>query len=98
MSEADCGANERVKTWLPSMLSAPIASCAYMACCSSSMLMLPRPQRRHDGKVALTKSIQRWCSDGFEFRCDNDEPLRGTFALDRCDREVMNWEATTCGH
>ncbi|EFP9937577.1 hypothetical protein HLQ26_003766, partial [Shigella sonnei] len=29
---------------------------------------------------------QRWCSDGFEFRCDNGEKLRVTFALDCCDR------------
>ncbi|WP_090812064.1 IS3 family transposase [Paraburkholderia tuberum] len=58
----------------------------------------PRPQRRHDGKVAVAKSNQRWCSDGFEFRCDNGEPLRVTFALDCCDREAMSWVATTGGH
>lgn len=58
----------------------------------------PRPQRRHDGKVAVVKTNQRWCSDGFEFRCDNGEPLRVTFALDCCDREAMSWAATTGGH
>ncbi|MGF6261868.1 putative transposase [Paraburkholderia youngii] len=58
----------------------------------------PKPQRRHDGKVAVAKSNQRWCSDGFEFRCDNGEPLRVTFALDCCDREAMSWAATTGGH
>lgn len=58
----------------------------------------PRPQRRHDGKVAVAKSNQRWCSDGFEFRCDNGEPLRVTFALDCCDREAMSWVATTGGY
>jgi transposase InsO family protein len=58
----------------------------------------PRPQRRHDGKVAAAKSNQRWCSDGFEFRCENGEPLRVTFALDCCDREAMSWVATTGGH
>lgn len=58
----------------------------------------PRPQRRHDGKVAVAKSNQRWCSDGFEFRCDNGEPLRVTFALDCCDREALSWAATTGGH
>ncbi|MGF6267102.1 transposase InsO family protein [Paraburkholderia youngii] len=58
----------------------------------------PRPQRRHDGKVAVAKSTQRWCSDGFEFRCDNGEPLRVTFALDCCDREAMSWAATTGCH
>lgn len=58
----------------------------------------PSIQRRHDGKVAVPKSNQRWCSDGFEFRCDNGEPLRVTFALDCCDREAMSWAATTGGH
>jgi transposase InsO family protein len=58
----------------------------------------PRSERRHDGKVAVAKSNQRWCSDGFEFRCDNGEPLRVTFALDCCDREAMSWAATTGGH
>ncbi len=58
----------------------------------------PRPRRRHDGKVAVDKPNQRWCSDGFEFRCDNGEPLRVTFALDCCDREALSWAATTGGH
>ncbi|MGF6507698.1 transposase InsO family protein [Paraburkholderia sp. 32] len=58
----------------------------------------PRPQRRHDGKVAVAKSNQRWCSEGFEFSCDNGEPLRVTFALDCCDREAMSRAATTGGH
>lgn len=57
-----------------------------------------RPERRHDGKVAVPNSNQRWCSDGFEFRCENGEPLRVTFALDCCDREAMSWVATTGGH
>ena len=48
------------------------------------------PERRHDGKVAVKRSDQRWCSDGFEFRCDNGEPLRVTFALDCCDREAIS--------
>lgn len=28
-----------------------------------------RPQRRHEGRVAVDASNLRWCSDGFEFRC-----------------------------
>ncbi|EPN8968235.1 TPA: tyrosine-type recombinase/integrase, partial [Escherichia coli] len=40
---------------------------------------------------------QRWCSDGFEFRCDNGEKLRVTFALDCCDREALHWAVTTGG-
>ncbi|MCX8565668.1 MAG: putative transposase [Glomeribacter sp. 1016415] len=58
----------------------------------------PQISRRHEGKVAVSKSNQRWCSDGFEFRCDNGEPLRVTFALDCCDREAISWAATTSGH
>jgi len=56
------------------------------------------PARRHDGQVAVLQSNQRWCSDGFEFRCDDGSPLRVTFALDCCDREAMSWAATTAGH
>lgn len=58
----------------------------------------PSIVRRHDGRVAVAKSNQRWCSDGFEFRCENGEPLRVTFALDCCDREAMSWVATTGGY
>uniref|UniRef100_UPI0020212D50 DDE-type integrase/transposase/recombinase n=1 Tax=Escherichia coli TaxID=562 RepID=UPI0020212D50 len=43
------------------------------------------------------ESNQRWCSDGFEFRCDNGEKLRVTFALDCCDREALHWAVTTGG-
>lgn len=56
-----------------------------------------RPMRRHDGRVAVAVSNQRWCSDGFEFRCDDGQPVRATFALDCADREVMSWQATTGG-
>ncbi|EHK3821121.1 DDE-type integrase/transposase/recombinase, partial [Escherichia coli] len=35
--------------------------------------------------------------DGFEFRCDNGEKLRVTFALDCCDREPLYWAVTTGG-
>ncbi|WP_224205617.1 DDE-type integrase/transposase/recombinase, partial [Escherichia coli] len=51
----------------------------------------------HTGKVAVKESNQRWCSDGFEFRCDNGEKLRVTFALDCCDREALHWAVTTGG-
>lgn len=56
------------------------------------------PARRHDGQVAVLRSNQRLCSDGFEFRCDDGSPLRVTFALDCCDREAMSWSATTARH
>ena len=57
-----------------------------------------RPQRRHDGRVSVDASNQRWCSDGFEFRCDNGQAVRTTFALDCCDREAMSWVASTEGY
>ena len=57
-----------------------------------------RAQRRHDGRVSVDASNQRWCSDGFEFRCDNGEAVRTTFALDCCDREALSWVACTEGY
>lgn len=67
-----------------------------------ALLLKRRPAqgelRRHDGVIAVEQSNVRWCSDGFEFRCDDGSPLRVTFALDCCDREAMSWAATTGGH
>ncbi len=54
-------------------------------------------KRAHTGRVAVKESNQRWCSDGFEFRCDNGEKLRVTFALDCCDREALHWAVSTGG-
>jgi putative transposase len=66
-------------------------------------LLLRRPgqrrdTRRHDGRISVEQSDVRWCSDGFEFRCDDGSPLRVTFALDCHDREAISWAATTGGH
>ncbi|HAN9389194.1 TPA: IS3 family transposase [Escherichia coli] len=58
---------------------------------------VPPSKRAHTGRVAMKESNQRWCSDGFEFRCDNGEKLRVTFALDCCDREALHWAVTTGG-
>ncbi|HBW8058018.1 IS3 family transposase [Klebsiella variicola] len=57
-----------------------------------------RPKREHKGKIAVVESDMRWCSDGFEFGCDNGEKLRVTFALDCCDREAIDWAASTGGY
>nr|ALD82334.1 transposase [Raoultella ornithinolytica] len=57
-----------------------------------------RPQREHNGKIAVAESNQRWCSDGFEFGCDDGGKLRVTFALDCCDRETIDWAASTGGY
>ncbi|EIO1796832.1 IS3-like element IS2 family transposase [Escherichia coli] len=56
---------------------------------------VPPSKRAHTGRVAVKESNQRWCSDGFEFCCDNGERLRVTFALDCCDREALYWAVTT---
>ncbi|WP_138989218.1 IS3 family transposase [Escherichia coli] len=58
---------------------------------------VPPSKRAHTGRVAVKEGNQRWCSDGFEFRCDNGEKLRVTFALDCCDREALHWAVTTGG-
>ncbi|HEB2582559.1 TPA: IS3 family transposase [Escherichia coli] len=58
---------------------------------------VPPSKRAHTGKVAVKESNQQWCSDGFEFRCDNGEKLGVTFALDCCDREALHWAVTTGG-
>jgi transposase InsO family protein len=62
-------------------------------------LLLPRAPRRrhssrpHSGKVGVEASNRRWCSDGFEIRCDSGQVVTATFAKDCCDREVMAWRA-----
>jgi len=66
---------------------------------AQAKLLLPkaprRPQssRRHEGKVAVSTSDTRWCSDGFEIKCDSGETVTATFAKDCCDREVIAWRA-----
>ncbi|WP_273829058.1 IS3 family transposase [Pseudomonas sp. SBT1-2] len=58
----------------------------------------PGVARRHEGRVAVDTSNTRWCSDGFEFRCEDGEKLRVTFALDCCDREAISWVASPNGY
>ena len=57
----------------------------------------PLDTRSHEGRIAVGSSDRRWCSDGFEIACDNQERVRVAFALDCCDREAMSWVATTGG-
>ena len=62
-------------------------------------LLLPRAPRRyqssrpHEGTVSVQASDLRWCSDGFEIKCDSGQTVTATFAKDCCDREVMAWRA-----
>lgn len=51
-----------------------------------------------NGKIAVAESDLRWCSDGLEFGCDDGEKMRVTFALDCCDREAIDWAASTGGY
>ncbi len=57
-----------------------------------------RPQREYKGRISVKKSGQCWCSDGFEFGCDDGEKLRVMFALDCCDREAIDWVTSTGGY
>nr|WP_320750720.1 IS3 family transposase [Enterobacter roggenkampii] len=74
----------------------------YRIMSQNNLLLLPnkpeRPKREHKGKIVIPESDMRWCSDGFEFGCDNGEKLRITFALDCCDREAIDWAASTGGY
>ncbi len=49
-------------------------------------------------RISVKESDPRWCADGFEFGCDDDEKLRVTFALDCCDLESIDWAASTGGY
>jgi putative transposase len=71
---------------------------AYRVMAGNGLLLPKAPRRRqssrpHEGKVAVTQSDLRWCSDGFEIQCDSGETVTATFAKDCCDREVMAWRA-----
>ncbi|QLG96646.1 IS3 family transposase (plasmid) [Pseudomonas yamanorum] len=58
----------------------------------------PGVARRHEGRIAVATSNTRWCSDGFEFRCEDGAKLSVTFALDCCDREAIGWVASPTGY
>ena len=45
----------------------------------------------------MERSDQRYCSEPFEIRCDNDERVRVAFSLDCCDRQAIAFAATTVG-
>ncbi len=58
----------------------------------------PGVPRRHEGRIAVETRDTRWCSDGFEFRCEDGAKLSVTFALDCCDREAIGWVASPTGY
>lgn len=70
----------------------------YRVMAGSGLLLPKAPRRRqssrpHEGKVAVAHSDRRWCSDGFEIKCDSGQTVTATFAKDCCDREVIAWRA-----
>ena len=66
---------------------------------AGNALLLPRAPRRtqssraHTGTVSVQASDTRWCSDGFEIKCDSGQTMTATFAKDCCDREIMAFRA-----
>ena len=53
----------------------------------------PHSSRPHNGTVAVLTSDTRWCSDGFEIKCDSGQTVTATFAKDCCDREILAFRA-----
>jgi transposase InsO family protein len=53
----------------------------------------PHSSRPHNGTVAVATSNTRWCSDGFEIKCDSGQTVTTTFAKDCCDREILAFRA-----
>jgi putative transposase len=66
---------------------------------AANQLLLPKSSkrrsnnRRHEGVVSVAQSDRRWCSDGFEIKCDSGQTVTTTFTKDCCDREVIAWRA-----
>ena len=66
---------------------------------AANALLLPKAPRRpqssraHTGTVSVQASDTRWCSDGFEIKCDSGQTITATFAKDCCDREIMAFRA-----
>ena len=62
-------------------------------------LLLPKAPRRrqssrpHEGKVEVAHIDVRWCSDGFEIKCDSGQTVTATFTKDCCDREILAFRA-----
>lgn len=56
-----------------------------------------KPTRTHDGVVVTPFSNQRWCSDAFSIQCSNGDIVNVVFSMDTCDRELMNYVASTSG-
>jgi putative transposase len=51
--------------------------------------------RTHDGKVVTLASNMRWSADTFTIKCFNSEKVEVSFCIDTCDREIINYVATS---
>lgn len=71
------------------MPNASIASWLEPACCWPKAPRRRQSARTHAGRVAVSRSDLRWCSDGLEIKCDSGQTVTATFTKDCCDREVM---------
>lgn len=70
----------------------------YRVMAAHSMLLPKAPgrvqsSREHSGTVAVQLSDARWCSDGFEIRCDSGQTVTAAFVKDCCDREIIAYRA-----
>jgi len=71
---------------------------AYRVMAGNGLLLPKAPSRAHssrphNGTVAVSTSDARWCSDGFEIKCDSGQTVTATFAKDCCDREILAFRA-----
>lgn len=53
---------------------------------------LPRPGRRHEGKVAVLRSNQRWAADITTLKLWNGQKPRLAVIIDCADRMVLAWK------
>lgn len=74
----------------------------YRIMAAHGLLLVRSPRRRrsdrqHRGRVAVSHSDMRWCSDGFEIKCDSGEIVTSKFIKDCADRQVIAWRACLGG-
>ena len=53
--------------------------------------------RKREGTVAAQESDTRWRLDGLVLSYDSLVKVRVSIALDCCDRQIVNWVASTKG-
>jgi len=66
----------------------------YRVMAGTALLLSKAPRRRQfartlEGRLTVSRSDLRWCSNGLEIKCDSSQTVKATFMKDCCDREVM---------